>query len=87
MSLAQRDFGGISIGSVIRIFAPLPIEGYMSGDIPLLKTDYPAVLLQFPARLPTYEKNFRRTTNNNSSSFIFNLATVRSNYMDIKESF
>ena len=50
--LVLRDNGVISIGSFLRILAPHQIDRNMQ-DIPLLRTDFPAVALCAPSYLPT----------------------------------
>ena len=44
-----RDNGIITIGTILRITAPLPIDSYMRGDIPLIQTHYPAIFLHKPS--------------------------------------
>jgi hypothetical protein len=44
-----RDNGIITIGTILRITAPLPIDSYMRGDIPLIQTHYPAIVLHKPS--------------------------------------
>lgn len=39
------DNGIITIGTILRITAPLPIDSYMRGDIPLIQTHYPTIVL------------------------------------------
>ena len=43
-----RDNGVISIGTYFRIVTPLPIENKMRGDIPLIKTHYPLIVMKRP---------------------------------------
>jgi hypothetical protein len=45
-----RDNGILTIGSIIRILAPRPVESLMAGDIPLLTTNFPVVIMQPPRR-------------------------------------
>ena len=47
-----RDNGIITIGTILRITAPLPIDSYMRGDIPLIQTHYPAIVLHKPSTFP-----------------------------------
>ena len=43
-----RDNGVISIGTFFLIITPLPIENKMKGDIPLIKTHYPLIVMKRP---------------------------------------
>ena len=43
-----RDNGVISIGTIMRIISPLPVSSYLRGDIPLIQTQYPAIVLKKP---------------------------------------
>ena len=43
-----RDNGVISIGTYFPIVTPLPIENKMRGDIPLIKTHYPLIVMKRP---------------------------------------
>ena len=49
-----RDNGIITIGTILRITAPLPIDSYMRGDIPLIQTHYPAIVLHTPSTFPQF---------------------------------
>ena len=44
-----RDNGVISIGTFVRILTPLAIENKMRGDIPLIKTHYPLIVMKRPS--------------------------------------
>ena len=43
-----RDNGVISIGTFFQIISPHTIENKMRGDIPLLKTDIPLIVMTRP---------------------------------------
>ena len=54
-----RDNGVISIGTFFRIISPHPIENKMRGDIPLLKTDIPLIVMTRPTlehSIPVYKE-------------------------------
>ena len=53
-NMEHRDDGTITIGSFLRIMGPQPIESRMNGDIPLVKTPHPLIVLRRPlSALPT----------------------------------
>lgn len=41
------DDGTVTIGCFMRILAPQPIENNMNGDIPLVRTPHPVILISF----------------------------------------
>ena len=41
-----RDNGDITIGTILCVLNPRPIERYMAGQIPIIETDHPVVTLQ-----------------------------------------
>jgi hypothetical protein len=47
-NLEWRDNGVISIGTIFRILGPRPIDNVMSGDVPMLQSDFPAVIMKPP---------------------------------------
>ncbi len=57
-SLDFRDNGTITIGTFLRIIAPEAIEAYMNGDIPLVKTSCPLIVLKRPKSMSTVGVNF-----------------------------
>ena len=71
----DRDSGAIAIGSFIRLPVPMPVDSYMRGDIPLVNSYFPAMLLKLPPVLPTVQRN-RGIEANTSLAFISNNATV-----------
>ena len=46
-----RDNGVITIGTVFRVISPLPISNYLRGDIPLIESHHPVIVLKQP---PSY---------------------------------
>ena len=70
-NLEWRDDGTISIGTFLRILAPLPIENNMQGDIALVKTQMPAVVMKRPSVLPSISIN-NMIEGNNSMAFVLN---------------
>ena len=49
----HRDNGAVSIGSLIRIPCPMPVDTWMRGGIPLLVTHFPVFVLKYPATIPS----------------------------------
>ena len=47
-NIELRDNGVISIGTFFRIVTPLPIENKMRGDIPLINTHLPLIVMMRP---------------------------------------
>ena len=43
-----RDNGSITVGSIVRVVAPLPVKTLMSGDIAMLETGFPFFLMTHP---------------------------------------
>jgi hypothetical protein len=70
-NLELRDDGTISIGTFLRILAPLPIENNMKGDIALVKTQMPAVVMKRPFKIPSVPVN-TQIQENNSMAFVLN---------------
>ena len=71
----QRDNGAISVGSIIRIPCPMPVENYMRGDIPLIVSHQPAILLKFPRIMRPIAMN-QEIEANTSLAFVYNEARV-----------
>jgi hypothetical protein len=46
-----RDDGAITIGTVIRIISPEPVTRLMAGDIPMLETRLPVIVMKRPREL------------------------------------
>ena len=55
--LQLRDNGTVTIGTFMRVLAPHPIERTMQ-DIPMIRSDSPAVVLQTPSIYDSYPVNF-----------------------------
>ena len=70
-----RDNGAITIGSFFRFITPLPSTSRMHGDIPLLESRVPAILLKRPTRIPSIAINQQIETND-SRAFVYNNATL-----------
>eukprot|EP00957_Ditylum_brightwellii_P091851 6993901-Ditylum_brightwellii.AAC.1 len=44
----------ITIGTIFKILVPLPIKNLKSGDIPLVETHYPVIVMKHPSQnIPT----------------------------------
>ena len=71
----QRDNGAITVGSIIRIPCPMPVESYMRGDIPLIVSHQPSILLKFPRSLRSIPMN-HEIEGNTSLAFVYNDARV-----------
>ena len=52
-NMEHRDDGTITIGTFVRIMAPQAIENRMNGDVPLVKTPHPLIVMKRPTVLPT----------------------------------
>ena len=50
-NIELRDNGVITIGTVFRVISPLPISNYLRGDIPLIESHHPVIVLKQP---PSY---------------------------------
>ena len=46
----MRDNGTVTVGTVLRIVSPLPVTSYLRGDIPLVQSNQPAIVLKNPSR-------------------------------------
>ena len=71
----HRDNGAISIGSIIRLPCPMPIDAYMRCDIPLVISHQPAILMKTPRAL----ENVRMSNEieaNTSLAFLCNNSQV-----------
>ena len=78
-NINHRDNGAISVGSIIRIPCPMPIESYMRGDIPLIVSHQPAILLKFPRTVQAIPM-VQESEANSSMSFVYNNARVDLHY-------
>eukprot|EP00957_Ditylum_brightwellii_P006949 526114-Ditylum_brightwellii.AAC.1 len=43
-----RCDGAITIGTIVQILAPLPVRNLMSGDIPMVETTFPIIVIKYP---------------------------------------
>ena len=66
-----RDNGTFTIGTFFRILSPLPIENNMSGDIPLVKTQLPIVIMKPPIVIPHVNIN-TSIQGNSAMAFVYN---------------
>ena len=73
-----RDNGTFTVGSFFRILAPLPIENNMSGDIPLVKTGLPIIIMKSPLNIPNVRVN-ASIQGNNALAFVYNNASLHLN--------
>ena len=64
-----RDNGVISIGTFFRILTPLPIDNKMRGDIPLIKTHYPLIVMKRPSLKNSIQIR-KEIGNHNSLAFV-----------------
>lgn len=74
-----RDNGAISVGSIIRLPCPMPIDSYMRCDIPLIVSHQPAILLKFPRIIRPIPLN-NEIEANTSLAFVYNGAKVKVNF-------
>jgi hypothetical protein len=77
-NLEFRDDGTISIGTFFRILAPLPIENNMRGDIPLVKTQLPVIVMRPPLKIPMVSIN-KGIQENLSMAFVLNKVELNIN--------
>lgn len=47
-SIELRDNGTVTIGTVLRLLSPRPIQNFMANNVPLLCSHYPALILKNP---------------------------------------
>lgn len=75
----HRDNGAISIGSFIRFPCPLSISAFMRGDIPMMKSHMPCILLKTPSRIRTIAIN-EEIEANSSQALVYNGTQLAVNY-------
>jgi hypothetical protein len=75
-NIELRDNGVITIGSYFRIVAPKPINQLMNGDIPLLETNFPLIVLNPPAMSQKISVNME-IEGNASLAFVLNGTIVQ----------
>ena len=66
-----RDNCIFTIGTFFRILSPLPIENNMNGDIPLVKTQLPIMIMKPPSVIPHIGIN-NAVQGNNNLAFVYN---------------
>ena len=77
-NMELRDNGTFSIGTFFRILAPLPIENTMNGDIPLVRTQNPLLILHSPKKIPTVPVN-NSIQGMNAMAFVYNAVSLTVN--------
>ena len=77
-NIELRDNGVISIGTFPRIVTPLPIENKMRGDIPLVKTHLPLIVMMRPS-LKVSIPIKKEIGNQNSLAFVLVGTTININ--------
>ena len=70
-NLEYRDNGTITVGSFLKILAPQPIDNVMNGDVPLVKTPHPLIVLKRPSAIPSISI-INEIQSHKSLSFVFN---------------
>ena len=78
----HRDNGSITVGSIIRVPCPLPIDSWMRGDIPLIVSHFPVFLLKFPSHINTIQMN-SEIGGNTSLAFVYNGVDLRVSYTSV----
>ena len=70
-----RDNGIVTVGTILRIVSPLPVTSYLRGDIPILQSNQPAIVLQQPS---TYHEvpPLQNLQGEKSRSFLLNHARL-----------
>ena len=72
-----KDNGTITIGTVVRVLAPLPIQNLMSGDIPMIETTFPIIVMKHPqGGFDSIPINYQ-VQGNNHLAFVLNNARLR----------
>lgn len=77
-----RDDGTITVGTFIRVLAPIQIERMMQ-EIPLVRTDYPIIVMQAPPKLPTIQIN-NEIQGHGALAFISNGAHLSINRITVR---
>ena len=77
-NIELRDNGVISIGTFFRIVTPLPIENKMRGDIPLVKTHLPLIVMMRPSLKESIPIK-KEIGNQNSLAFVLVGTTININ--------
>ena len=77
-----RDNGSISIGSIIRVCCPRPVDNFMRGDIPLMVTHNPVFLLKYPSKIATMQID-PEIGSNTSLAFVHNGTSLQIYYTSV----
>ena len=78
----HRDNGSISIGSIIRVCCPRPVDNFMRGDIPLMVTHNPVFLLKYPSKIATMQID-PEIGSNTSLAFVHNGTSLQIYYTSV----
>lgn len=73
-----RDNGIVTVGTILRIVSPLPVTSYLRGDIPILQSNQPAIVLEKPItylEVPPY----LNLQGESSRAFVLNHSTLSCN--------
>ena len=82
LNTSNRDNGNLAVGSFLRVVGPSPIEKYMSGDIPVVVTRNPVLILKSPPVMICTQVN-ERVDANVSHGFVFVGCQVESMQQDV----
>ena len=63
LNVELRDNGTVTIGTLFRIHAPRPVENLMNGDIPLIESKFPAMVMKTPKTFLPVDINYQVTGN------------------------
>ena len=66
-----RDNGTVTIGTFLRVMGPQPIITSMNGDVPLVKTTNPWIVMKRPLNLSTISTR-TETEANTAAAFVSN---------------
>ena len=80
-----RDNGGISIGSIIRIFRPKPFEDVMPDLNPMLETRFPACIMKHPTQFLNVDIDYK-VEGGQSLAFCFNKCIIDPLAMAVEDS-
>eukprot|EP00957_Ditylum_brightwellii_P145234 11061570-Ditylum_brightwellii.AAC.1 len=72
-----HDDETITVGTVFRILSPLPVKNYMSGDLPLVETYFPVIVMKYPTeKIPTAAIKYS-IKGNCTNAFVCNAAMLQ----------
>ena len=77
-NLEHRDDGTITVGTFLRIMSPQRIENRTNGDIPLVNTHFPLIVMHLLALCPTANM-INDTQPNHSLAFVFSNIHLNAN--------